>query len=759
MTHQKRKADTASPAEFPDESPHKRARSERMVDTAALQNGVSHSSKELPDGYTERSTPVAEPSSTSQAARGTENKAASSIDLPQTWNQAGAADKMLVDMKQNTKAAWTRIEQRWERSTGEKPAKGMLRDRYKYLQEIIAESNGADGERAEAEISGEQSETLDGILEPPTTIGRSTSHVIGGPSDESSGAVVEGLRTADKPSENENAAPASEVDPEQDLPQSWEQANAEDQLIVTMKTSRKSWTRIEEAWQQLTGKRPTEGALRSRYTRIKDLVIPPKTDRAKNRVDPAVDVITFDEAPDQTISQRTNSTRRALRGQKAKAEPSEEPLDESSSEDSRASSHEFRKQPTTMPRRKPCGAVEEPARASTIDVSSDRPITKRTRRTKIAATEPSDGGAEVASLDELDEISKPSLAVAKSAKMPRVKPGIAPASGAQDTAGTADNMLVEMRESGCTWREISKAWAARTGQAYVPETLRQRYARIKSNYAPTLPSTTPSSRKRKVEAASPAEDSYESPRKRGKSTIETPHVAETPIKRNMDRGKRKSSVKYTDSTTDEDELSAAPIEPAAKTPAQTRRGAGRSAKVDRSDPEWLVTNEKSPLAEEDLHAEFSNPKTYESFTKSDWEDLRETLPPNVPVNPDGYSIPMTFFKYDPDFRRGIREFQEDLGSGRLDPKWQADAAQAMEERAQGKFDAYKEDQFEAFWGQKQKSNHHDLAGESTKVKLDLLIQNEVFKVGDYFSYSRVIGRGKSGVLIEKDCKVSQELNV
>lgn len=761
MTPQKRRADTAWPAEESDVSPHKRARSEEPVDNVTLPNGISHSLKEPPDGHTKHSMPIVKPlnANTTRAARGTEDKAVPSIHLPPTWDQTGAADKMLMDLKHNTKLSWARIEQRWEQSTGEKPPPGMLRDRYKHLKDSIAESDGVDKEKAEAESEVGRLETLDRNSLPPAIKARSTSPVIAGPSDQSSGAIVEGSKTAAKPWKIENAPPAGEVDPEQDLPQSWEQANAGDQLIVRMKTSRKSWTRIEEDWQKLTGKCPAEGAVQNRYNCIKDLVFPPKTGREKKRVPPTVSVSTFDEAPDQKISHHENSMRRAPRRQKAKTELSEQSLDESSHESSDESPLEFRKHSTTIVRRKPRGAVEVPARASTFDGPSDGPNPKRTRRTKSAVTERSDGSAEVTYSDESDEISQPPPAVANSAKRPRVKPAIDPDAGAQNAAGTADGMLVEMRERGCTWREISKAWAVRTGLAYVPETLRQRYARIKSGSAPKLPPTTPSSRKRDAEAESPVEGSYKASSKRSKSTVGTPHAAETPVKRNMDRGKRKSSVKYADSTTDEDELFAAPLEPAVKAPAQTRRGAGRTAKVDRSDPEWLVTNEKSPLADEDLHAEFSNPKTYEGFTKSDWEDLRETLPPNVPVNPDGYSIPMTFFKYDPDFRRGIREFQEDLGSGRLDPKWQADAAQAMEERAQGKFDAYKEDQFEAFWGQKQKSNHNDLAGESTKVKLDLLIQNEVFKLGDYFSYSRVIGRGKSGLLIEKDCKVSQVLNV
>ncbi|KAL2052891.1 hypothetical protein ABVK25_006831 [Lepraria finkii] len=184
-----------------------------------------------------------------------------------------------------------------------------------------------------------------------------------------------------------------------------------------------------------------------------------------------------------------------------------------------------------------------------------------------------------------------------------------------------------------------------------------------------------------------------------------------------------------------------------------RQPAPRAAKVNRQDPFWLTTNEKSPLANEDLYTELSDPKTYENFTKSDWDDLRECLPPNVPLSSDGYSIPIDFFKYDADFRRGIREFQEDLSTGRLDPGWQAAAAGAMEERARGDFDAHKENQFEEFWGQKQKLDRLAVAGESAKLKLDVMIQNGIFQAGDFLSYSRAMRTVNGKLLVEKECEI------
>ena len=78
----------------------------------------------------------------------------------------------------------------------------------------------------------------------------------------------------------------------------------------------------------------------------------------------------------------------------------------------------------------------------------------------------------------------------------------------------------------------------------------------------------------------------------------------------------------------------------------------------------------------------------------------------------------------------------------------------MEERAAGKFDKYKEDQFEAFWGQKQTLHHEVRAGESAKIKLAELVEAGLIKVGDEMSYKRSFGRHYGTPwMIEKDLKV------
>ena len=772
MTTQKRKADANSLAEPSAQSPSKRARSESAGNTADKKDADSRSSID-PLDHTNPSIPTTKRSISPAPI---ESETGSLEDLPETWDQASAADKLLVEIKErNTKIQWSSIEKEWKQSTGVQPAKGVVQDRYRRLRDIRGRSGagGALGRTVRPKADKQGLRAPNGISTVPTIRRKSSTREASEPLEESLDSTAKhtlavpakstkaaNSGTSDNPSlaisNGSRTAAPSEVASQQNLPQSWEEANDADRLIMRMKGNQKGWATIEPAWEKLTGEKPENGVLLDRYKRMKDFVIWPGPTRGKFKTS-SVNSKIVDGASGPVAGQGAKPAPRPPRKRKAEREPSEDPLGESSSGSSNESSDasssesspESSKHSVTVARRKSGGAIDQRMRAGASDVSSSKRLSDRK---KILAQQKNDVDSDLEPSQKSNE--KKSSIVSESTKRSRVMPVVAKDPEEQNTADNAIEMLADMREKGYSWPEISKAWTERTGLTVHPETLRSRLLRSKKGSTTESKSITRTTIKRKLQVTSPAKGSYESSAKRRKSTPENSTITETPVKRNMDRGKRKASVKYTDSTTDEDELFAAPTKPAtAATPV--KRNAGRSAKVDRSDPEWLVTNEKSPLANEDLHTEFSDPKTYENFTKSDWEDLRETLPPNVPCNPDGYSIPMTFFKYDPDFRRGIREFQEDLGSGRLDPEWQADAALAMEERARGDFDSYKENEFEAFWGQKQKLRHDALAGESTKIKLDLLIEKGLFKVGDSFNYSRMFGRGKNGVLVEKACKVSE----
>ena len=94
----------------------------------------------------------------------------------------------------------------------------------------------------------------------------------------------------------------------------------------------------------------------------------------------------------------------------------------------------------------------------------------------------------------------------------------------------------------------------------------------------------------------------------------------------------------------------------------------------------------------------------------------------------------------------------DLENGHYDPKWLKQAEKAVQERADGSFDKFKEQEFEEFWGQKQKFNRSLAAGESSQIKLGTLVEHGVVRAGDIWKFTRSFGRGGK-IVVEKEAKV------
>ena len=149
---------------------------------------------------------------------------------------------------------------------------------------------------------------------------------------------------------------------------------------------------------------------------------------------------------------------------------------------------------------------------------------------------------------------------------------------------------------------------------------------------------------------------------------------------------------------------------------------------------------------------FANPRAWDVLDDTEKAELRALLPQHISYDEHG-SIPERFLRYDNDWRNGLRQYQNDLEQGRYDPEWLRQAAEAMEERAAGKFDKYKDDQYEEFWGQKQKLAHDVIAGDMTNLKLSVMVKAGVYRVGDVWSFARAFGRSDK-VLVEKDVTVS-----
>ena len=121
----------------------------------------------------------------------------------------------------------------------------------------------------------------------------------------------------------------------------------------------------------------------------------------------------------------------------------------------------------------------------------------------------------------------------------------------------------------------------------------------------------------------------------------------------------------------------------------------------------------------------SQPETWAQFSQEELEGIGATFPEDVPRNENG-SISIDWLRYNNDWRNAVRLWQADLELGRLDPEWLRQAAEAMEDRAAGKFDKFKEEEFEQFWGQKQKIDYRMRAGESAVLKLEDLIAGKLY---------------------------------
>lgn len=126
-----------------------------------------------------------------------------------------------------------------------------------------------------------------------------------------------------------------------------------------------------------------------------------------------------------------------------------------------------------------------------------------------------------------------------------------------------------------------------------------------------------------------------------------------------------------------------------------------------------------------------------------------------PDNPEAKipPLPDSFLRFNNEWRAALRDFQYNLESGRYTLEWQQKAKQAVQERAQGKFDDFKEHQYEQFWGQKQNINYAP-ARDSAKVKLQTLIEHGVVRVGDVWKYCHAFGEKKAPIVVEKEAKVS-----
>ncbi|KAF4273517.1 hypothetical protein CNMCM8812_007480 [Aspergillus fumigatus] len=198
------------------------------------------------------------------------------------------------------------------------------------------------------------------------------------------------------------------------------------------------------------------------------------------------------------------------------------------------------------------------------------------------------------------------------------------------------------------------------------------------------------------------------------------------------------------------------------TNTKPKRKPRRTAK-DPWEEETLMTSTTSQLIDIDLVKLLARPEAWNCLEESEKEEILSLLPESLHPNRESTSddpeakippLPESFLRYSNFWRDSIRLFQLDLQNGRYDPEWQRQAHEAVREREQGKFDRFKEEEFEEFWGQKQRMDKTLAAGQSSQVKLTTLIEHGVVREGDVWKYSRTFaGKGRNKILVEKEAKI------
>ncbi|EGE07469.1 hypothetical protein TEQG_06596 [Trichophyton equinum CBS 127.97] len=178
-----------------------------------------------------------------------------------------------------------------------------------------------------------------------------------------------------------------------------------------------------------------------------------------------------------------------------------------------------------------------------------------------------------------------------------------------------------------------------------------------------------------------------------------------------------------------------------KTASNKRKSARGTKKNPWVDEAFVMTSEKSPLVDIDLAKLFAKPEAWTCLDEEEKKEILSLLPESVhpdaepsTENPDGIIPPLPGeFLRSTVWRDATRQFQLDLANGKYDPQWQKQAHKAVKERAEGKFDAKKERDFEAFWGQKQRYHTNVPAGDSATVDFKTLVTNDLATDPNQFS--------------------------
>ncbi|KAF2660187.1 hypothetical protein K491DRAFT_711961 [Lophiostoma macrostomum CBS 122681] len=133
------------------------------------------------------------------------------------------------------------------------------------------------------------------------------------------------------------------------------------------------------------------------------------------------------------------------------------------------------------------------------------------------------------------------------------------------------------------------------------------------------------------------------------------------------------------------------------------------------DPVYITSDSRSRLVKTDIYHLLMEQSAWACLSAEQQSRLLALLPPTAAnlaaktalaagadAGAGGVQRPKELgLGFEP-FRSDVSAFKTDLGNGQYGKAWLAQAEQAVKDRAEGRFDAWKAEETEAWWGQKMK---------------------------------------------------------
>ncbi|ODQ51843.1 hypothetical protein SAICODRAFT_8432 [Saitoella complicata NRRL Y-17804] len=244
-----------------------------------------------------------------------------------------------------------------------------------------------------------------------------------------------------------------------------------------------------------------------------------------------------------------------------------------------------------------------------------------------------------------------------------------------------------------------------------------------------------------------------------------PAPASSPPTRRSGRARTTTKRSYNeDDEDDEDELvvddsESTPVKPSkfpASAPSTAKKRRGKA--IVNMDTTHLLTSDKSRLLDVDLH-DIINQEMWDILTPDQKAeclalvpDLDRVYPQDTDTDPPEKYLSKadlipSFFQRNQFLREAIADFVACLESDAYGNEALKTALATNEQRKQGKFDAWKDQEFERYWGQKQRLDSYAVAGDARGVSFADVVKASGACVGDVWVYHRSFGKGKGRAAI------------